>query len=146
MSTLNVDTIDMGTVVDHIKAGKGGKVLEILGIDKDYKHRIALVMNVASKKGGTKDIVKIQGKIVDDKTANLIALISPGATINIIKDEKVSKKFRVELPEKLDGLGTCPNPNCITNIEQCKNSFTKVDGANYRCHYCERKFQADELA
>ena len=104
---LKVDVIEMGTVVDHIKAGKGGKVLEVLGIGEEYPHRVALMMHVPSKKGKTKDIVKIEGKIVDDDTAHIIALFSPGATINIIKNGKVEKKFKVELPEELKGAGTC---------------------------------------
>lgn len=141
---LKVDTIEMGTVVDHIKPGKGGKVLEVLGIGEKYPHRVALMMHVSSKKGKTKDIVKIEGKIVGQDAANIIALISPGATINIIKNEKVEKKFRVELPEELEGVGTCPNPNCITNSEDTVKRF-KADDGGYRCHYCERLFKAEEL-
>lgn len=141
---LKVDTIEMGTVVDHIKPGKGNKVLEILNIGEDYPHRVALVMHVSSKKGKTKDIVKIEGKVVDQDSANIIALISPGATINIIKDEKVEKKFKVELPAELNGAGKCPNPNCITNSEDVVHVFKKEDDS-YRCHFCERLFAAEEL-
>ncbi|MBD3210594.1 aspartate carbamoyltransferase regulatory subunit [Candidatus Micrarchaeota archaeon] len=141
---LKVDTIEMGTVVDHIKPGKGNRVLGILGIGEEYPHRVALMMHVPSEQSGTKDIVKIEGKVVDQTDANIIALISPGATINIIKDEKVEQKYRVELPERLEGAGTCPNPNCITNSEVTVNRFRKEEGG-YRCHYCERLFQAEEL-
>lgn len=141
---LTVDTIDMGTVVDHIQGGKGGKVLEILGIGEDYPYRVALVMHAPSKKTGTKDIVKIEGKEVDAKDANMIALICPDATINIIKNEKVEKKFKVKLPDELVNAGKCPNPNCITNSENSTKKFRKDDGG-YRCHYCERLFNAHEL-
>ncbi len=141
---LKVDTIEMGTVVDHIKAGKGNKVLEILNIGEDYPHRVALMMHVPSKQGGTKDIVKIEGKIVDKNAANIIALISPGSTINIIKGEKVEDKFKVDLPAELDNAGKCPNPNCITNSENANNRFRK-ESESYRCYYCERLFRADEL-
>lgn len=142
---LNVDTIEMGTVVDHIKPGKGAKVLEVLGVGEDYPHRVALVMHVTSKKSGTKDIVKIEGKIVDKEAANILALISPGATVNIIKGSKVEKKFKVELPDVLKGVGTCPNPNCMSNSEDSRKEFRKEDGNDYRCHYCERRFNAEEL-
>lgn len=140
---LTVDTIEMGTVVDHIEAGKGAKVLEILGIKEDYPHRVALVIHAPSKKSGGKDIVKIEGKQVDEKIANIIALVSPGATINIIKNEKVEKKFNVKLPNELKGAGRCPNPNCITNHETPTSFEKENDG--YRCHYCERLFKAQEL-
>ena len=134
----------MGTVVDHIKAGKGNKVLSILGIGENYPHRVALMMHVSSKKSNTKDIVKIEGKLVDQNDANIIALISPGATINIIQAGKVENKFKVELPGELLGAGKCPNPNCITNSEETENRFSK-EGPDYRCHFCERLFKAEEL-
>ena len=142
---MQVDVIEKGTVVDHIKAGKGEKVLKLLGIGEDYPYRVALVMNVASKKTKKKDIVKIAEKMITEDEANILALISPGATINIIEGGKVKKKYVVDLPEKLDGTGKCPNPNCITGTEtDAKQMFTKED-SNYRCHYCERLFKAEEL-
>jgi len=141
---LKVDVIENGTVVDHIKAGKGKRVLDILGVTQDYPGMVALVMNVSSKRSGKKDIVKIAGKLVSEDVANMIALISPGATINIIEDSKVSKKYVVALPEELMGIGHCPNPNCISNKANAKNHF-RADMGGYRCHYCERLFGAEEL-
>ncbi len=141
---LKVDVIEKGTVVDHIKSGKGGKVLSILGVGENYPGRVALVMNVPSKSLGKKDIVKIEGKAVSEEVANMIALVSPGATINIIDDSKVSKKYVVHLPDELKGMGKCPNPNCITNKEDAMKHFTK-DKESFRCHYCERAFGAHEL-
>ncbi|MFH1394230.1 MAG: aspartate carbamoyltransferase regulatory subunit [Candidatus Micrarchaeota archaeon] len=142
---MQIDVIEKGTVVDHIKAGKGPRVLRILGVDENYPEIVALVMNAVSKKSGKKDIVKIAEKQVDDKAANTIALISPGATINIIEGQKVSKKFEVQLPEELNGVGRCPNPNCMTSVEECMQMFAKEGEDTYRCHYCERLFKAEEL-
>jgi len=142
---LKVDVIEKGTVVDHIKGGKGARVLKIMGIGEDYPYRVALLMQVPSKRKGKKDIVKIAEKIITEDEANIIALISPGATINIIEGGKVTKKYTVDLPEKLEGNGTCPNPNCITKSEsEVRQAFSKED-SGYRCHYCERLFRAEEL-
>ena len=142
---MQVDVIEKGTVLDHIKAGKGEKVMKLLGIDEDYPYRVALVMRVPSKKTKEKDIVKISEKMITEDEANIIALVSPGATINIIEGGKVKKKYVVNLPEKLDGTGKCPNPNCITGTEtNVKQMFTK-ENEQYRCHYCERLFKAEEL-
>lgn len=142
---LNIEPIENGTVIDHIKAGVGAKVLKVMGIGDDYQYRVALVMHAPSKKMGEKDIVKIAEKIITEKEANIVALVSPGATVNIIKNGKVDKKYRVELPDKLDGTGICPNPNCITNSEEdVKRIFAKEDDS-YRCYYCERPFKAKEL-
>jgi aspartate carbamoyltransferase regulatory subunit len=141
---MQVDKIEMGTVVDHIKAGKASKVMRLLEIGENYPHRVAIVLNVPSKKTKTKDILKIEGKLVSDESANLIALVSPGATVNIIKGSKIEKKYEVSLPKEVRGIARCPNPNCIT-IEVARTYFAKEDGESYRCHFCERLFKAEEL-
>lgn len=140
---IKVEKITNGTVIDHIAAGNGKKVLSLLGIEENYPHRVALMINVPSRKTGKKDIVKIEGIFVNEETANLIALVSPHATINIIKNEKVGRKFNAELPDKLT-IGKCPNPNCITNSEHGYEEFGK-EGEAYRCSYCERLFKSSEL-
>jgi len=141
---MQVDQIPMGTVVDHIKAGKASRLLKLLDIGEDYPHRVAMVLHVPSKKMGTKDIVKIEGKIVSEEMANMIALVSPGASVNIIKDSKLEKKYQVSLPKEVKGHGKCPNPNCITH-ESKATLFTKEQEDRYRCHFCERLFKAEEL-
>ena len=138
-----VEKISNGTVIDHIAAGMGRKVLGMLGIGEDYPYRVALMINVPSKKMGRKDIVKIEGIYVDSAKANIIALVAPNATINVIKNESVEKKFKAELPQKLS-VGKCPNPNCITNSEKGYEEFG-LEGSHYRCSYCERLFKSTEL-
>ena len=141
---MQVDDIEMGTVIDHIRAGRAAKVMKVLGIGESYSHRVALMTNVPSKKMGTKDILKIEGKLVSQEEADAIALLSPGATINVIKGGKVEKKVSAGLPKEVRGYCKCPNPNCITNSETAEKQFTKTD-SGYRCHYCERLFKAEEL-
>jgi aspartate carbamoyltransferase regulatory subunit len=142
---LTVEPIDKGTVIDHIQAGRGKKVMQLLGIREDYKGKVALVMNVPSKTMGKKDILKIADRIIEGKLANLVALVAPHSSINIIRGGKVAKKYNVELPNTLEGIGVCPNPNCISNTETVDGKFERHDEA-YRCHYCERVFDAQELA
>jgi len=145
---LIVEKIDDGTVIDHIPAGLGLKVLEILKIDKDYNARVALVMNAASRKMGKKDIVKIEGKKIDEKTANKIALIAPNATLNLIKNSEVVEKTPVKLPKELVGVFKCPNPQCMTNVEPIETIFKleKMEPERkLRCSFCELVFEAKEL-
>jgi aspartate carbamoyltransferase regulatory subunit len=92
---------------------------------------------------GTKDIVKIEGKLVSQEAADMIALVSPGASVNIIKGGKVESKFEVRMPKEVKDGGKCPNPNCIS-AESMQRHFV-MDKAGYRCHYCERLFRAEEL-
>jgi aspartate carbamoyltransferase regulatory subunit len=141
---MQVDKIEMGTVVDHIKAGRAGKVMKLLGIGEDYQHRVAIVLNVPSKKMKTKDILKIEGKVVSEDTANMIALVSPGASINLIRNGRIDKKFVVSLPKEVSALVHCPNPNCISG-EGARSLFAREEKDGYRCHYCERLFKAEEI-
>ena len=106
---LEVQKINQGTVIDHVTAGAGSRVLQILSSSYPLKGMAALIINAPSKKFGRKDIVKIEGVFIDEKIANRIALIAPEATMNIIKGGKVSGKNKVELPTDVTGVFVCPN-------------------------------------
>lgn len=139
-----VDTIENGTVIDHIEVGKGRKVLDLLEVDERYPYRAALVINVPSKKMGKKDIVKVEGKFLSEEKTNTIALVSPNATINLIKNSTVVEKRKAELPKEISGIGKCPNPNCISHTEPMKSKFV-IEDDDYRCFFCERVFKPKEL-
>jgi len=143
---LKVEKIENGTVIDHIPSGQGLKVLEILGLNSnDSGFRVALLMNVASSRHQTKDIVKIAGRQIAESEVNKIALLAPNATLNIINNGEVVEKAVVKLPETVKGAAKCPNPQCITNNEPVSSWFQK-EGDRYRCHYCEKQFEVPELA
>ena len=143
MKELKVKGIENGTVIDHIPGGRATKVLEIL---KPNGETTLVAINVSSTKLGKKDIVKIENKFLSTDETNKISLIAPTATINIIRDFKVSEKRKVELPVEVNGIVKCPNPNCISNEkEELVKAKLKKEGSNYRCYYCERVFPAAEL-
>ncbi len=141
---LNVDEIESGTVIDHITAGKGPRVLSILKISEDYPARVALVINATSKRMGKKDILKIESKFVSKELAHMIALVAPKASINVIKNGKVTEKYLVDLPQELKSAGHCPNPNCVTSMEKERAQF-KNENDLYRCVFCERIFKPEEI-
>ncbi|RLF40101.1 MAG: aspartate carbamoyltransferase regulatory subunit [Thermoplasmata archaeon] len=139
---LKIPRIKDGTVIDHITAGQALKVLRILGIPEGTKSIVSVAMYVKSKKMGKKDIVKVENRELDPEEVNKIALIAPKATINIIRDYKVAKKFRVHIPDEIVGIVRCPNPNCISNSEEpIESRFVVVrrDPLVIKCYYCERK-------
>jgi len=111
---LLVRRIREGTVIDHIPAGRALAVLRILGITGREGLRVAVVMNVESRRLGRKDIVKVEGRHLSSEEVNRIALIAPSATINIVKDYRVIEKKRVKLPSVIEGIIACTNPTCIT--------------------------------
>lgn len=141
---LVVEKIENGTVIDHIPAGMGMKVLSILKVAAGSK--IALLMNVTSKRLGSKDILKISEKQLDEKEVNRIALVAPNATLNIIKNGSVVEKSVVCLPHELHGVARCPNPKCITNSERIETRFAQEEKNKFRCYYCEMLFDTNELS
>ncbi len=146
---LVVRKIKDGTVIDHIPAGQALNVLRIMGIKGFEGNRIAIVMNVESKKLGKKDIVKIENREIAPEEINKIALVAPNATINIIRDYKVIKKEKVALPDKIKNIVKCINPTCITNQERESiiSSF-KLISKNpiiLLCEYCERYLLQEDI-
>ena len=138
---LKIPLIKDGSVIDHITAGNAVKVLHILGIPKGTSSIVSVAMNVNSKMG-KKDIVKVENRELDPQEVDKIALISPKATINIIRDYKVAKKHKVELPDEVIGLVSCSNPTCISNSKEPVKSRFKVvckDPPKIKCYYCERE-------
>lgn len=136
---LRVRKIKDGTVIDHIPAGRSLIVLKILGITRSEENIIALIMNVDSKRLEKKDIVKIENRELTEDEVNLIALIAPTATINIIKEYKVVKKYKVQLPKRIINILRCMNPTCITNSEEPVEPVFEVistDPLRIKCIYC----------
>jgi len=143
---LKVDPIKKGTVIDHITAGKALQVAEILNIGNSDSE-IMIGVNLASGKMGKKDIIKIENRELSKEEANSIALISPTATLIIINDYQVVKKFGIDIPMKIKNHIICPNSNCITNIQPVKTRFELAgkDPVEVRCSYCEKKYYIEEV-
>ncbi len=147
-SNLIVRRIKDGTVIDHIEDGKGLKVLEALGIDGKDGNVITIALNVPSGKFSKKDIIKVENKFLQDFDTNKLAVISPKATINIIKDYKLVEKRRVFLPNKIEKIFRCSNPDCITNSnEDIESTMDVIDktGLVLRCKYCTRILDVNQL-
>ena len=136
---MNIDSIKNGIVIDHITAGKGMKLYELLGL-QNLDCSVAIIKNVQSSKLGKKDINKIDADI--DINLDVIGYVDPGATVNVIEGGKRVKKFSVETPKVLKNVLKCKNPRCITSTEQeLEQIFKLTDGEKkiYRCAYCETK-------
>jgi len=145
MEELKVSKIEQGTVIDHIRAGLAPLVLRILGIECGFRSGVIVAMNVSSSHYGRKDIVKVERQFLNEETINKIAIISPQATINIIKDYQVVEKHQVELPDRLIGIVRCPNRNCITNSAEGVETIFHVEQGKLRCHYCEELVDIEEV-
>lgn len=143
---LRIEPINNGTVIDHITAGQALNVLKILGITGASKAVVSVAMNVPSKDIGFKDIVKIENRELASEEVDKIALIAKNATINIIRDYEVIEKHQVQLPEEIEGIIECANPNCISNTKEPvspKFILHEADPLQFRCFYCDRIMLGD---
>ncbi|WP_136715087.1 aspartate carbamoyltransferase regulatory subunit [Halorientalis salina] len=133
---LRVSKITEGTVIDHITGGQALNVLAILGIDGSRGEEVSVGMNVPSDRLGRKDIVKVEGRELSQDEVDVLSLIAPAATINIVRDYDVIEKHRVERPEQVVGVLECPNRNCITTKSEPVDSHFDVLDEGVRCAYC----------
>ena len=136
---MNIDSIKNGIVIDHITAGLGMTVYNLLKLD-ELDCAVAIIKNAASRKMGKKDIIKIDADI--EINLDILGYVDPGITVDIIKDSVLVEKKSIGLPEKLIGVIKCKNPRCITTTEQeLPHIFKLTDREKrvYRCIYCEVK-------
>ena len=136
---MNIDSIINGIVIDHITAGRGMMLYDLLGLD-EADCSVALIRNVGSSKMGKKDIIKIDSSI--PVNFDVIGYVDPGITVNIIEGGQIVDKKFIAPPATLTNVIKCKNPRCITTVEQeLDHVFKLVDAENmeYRCIYCESK-------
>lgn len=140
---LRVSKIRDGTVIDHVTAGMALHVLTILGIDGSGGEEVSVGMNVESDSLGRKDVVKVEGRELSQAEVDVLSLIAPQATINIVRDYEVVEKHRLERPDEVTGLLSCPNHDCITNKDEPVQTRFAVIEDGVRCRYCDTIIRDD---
>ena len=136
---MNIGHIENGIVLDHITAGNGMNIYNVLKLG-ELDCTVALIKNAGSTKMGKKDIIKISTHL--DIDLDILGYLDPGVTVNIIHDGKVAERRTLELPKSVVGVIKCKNPRCITSVErEIVHEFKLTDPAKkvYRCIYCEQK-------
>jgi len=147
---LEVSAIRSGTVIDHIATEHTFHVANILKLEQEPA-TVLVAMNLDSKRLGKKGLIKVENRTLTQEMVNKIALISPKATLNIIEDYVLVRKIRVELPDKIEGILKCFNPNCITNAStggiQPKTIFyaESKHPVHLRCHHCEKAMTGSDI-
>ncbi len=137
---LVVSAIENGTVIDHIPTNAVFQVIKLLDLET-YPDEVLVGNYLSSKKFGQKGIIKIKNKFFEKEDINKIALIAPAATLIVIKNFEVVEKLNIEIPEKIQKILKCFNPNCITNHEPIETKFTVIEKGEelkLQCHYCEK--------
>ena len=79
---LNIDEIQNGIVIDHIKAGTAIGLMDLLGIKDNRTASVALIQNARSNKtaSGRKDIIKVEGdaSCIEEECDQIFELSSNG--------------------------------------------------------------------
>ena len=141
---LNIDSIQNGIVIDHIQAGKGMRIYELLELDK-LDCCVALIKNARSSKMGRKDIIKIEGDLAIN--FDVLGFIDNNITVCTIKNGELVKKENIVLPRRIKNVVKCKNPRCITSTEENLDQiFVLCDekAHRYRCLYCEQAYKGHE--
>ncbi|CAG9429371.1 aspartate carbamoyltransferase regulatory subunit [Providencia alcalifaciens] len=144
---LQVEAIRCGTVIDHIPAQIGFKLLKLFKLTKTDE-RITIGLNLPSSNMGKKDIIKIENTFLTPEQANQLAMYAPEATVNRIEDYQVVEKLDLKLPEQIDSVLVCPNSNCISHNEPVSSSFRikqRVKHVALTCKFCEKEFDRDAV-
>lgn len=144
---LKVSAIENGTVIDHIPAQKVFQVIKILNLHKS-DDQLLFGSNLDSKKYGKKGIIKVRNKFFENDEINKIAMVAPTATLIVIRDFKVVEKKDVEVPDEIQKIVKCFNPNCITNHENIPTKFDVIkneDVLKLRCNYCEKTTSKENM-
>jgi aspartate carbamoyltransferase regulatory subunit len=143
---LKVSAIGNGSVIDHIPAKNVFQAIRILNLD-EFTDMVLFGTNLDSRKMGKKGIIKVSNKFFKPDEINKIALVAPNATLIIIKNFKVVEKKKVEVPDTVEKIVKCFNPNCITNHENVVTRFTVINKEDMKlqCHYCEKITAADSI-
>jgi aspartate carbamoyltransferase regulatory subunit len=134
--------------LDHIENGKALTVLRVLDITGREGNVVTVALNVPSSKHSKKDIVKVENKFLEKDETDKLALIAPHATINIIRDFRLVEKRKINLPDSIVGIFSCPNLKCITNSEEyIRPTIDIIDKEEIvlRCRYCARTISIDEV-
>jgi len=143
--THKVTKVAQGTVLDHLRAGSAMRCLRVLALPPDAT--VMVGVNLHSRALGRKDIIKIESYELTESEAAKVALISPDATLAIIRDYRVIGKHGLNPPAAFRGLIRCTNPGCITRAEKMPGSFVVelTDPVVVRCEYCDRMVRAESF-
>lgn len=143
---LQVEAIKNGTVIDHIPANIGFKVMKLFNLHQTNE-RVTVGFNLPSSALRHKDLIKIENIFISEIQAQQLALYAPNATVNQIENYQVVAKLPLTLPDHIDGIFICPNSNCITHIEPAISTRfyvrTEIHDIQLKCKYCEKVFSRD---
>lgn len=146
-----VRKIEEGTVIDHIPDWKADIAAKILKVEKLARIQadvsVAILQNVESKTLGRKDMIKIDMWHVDERDADILALVFPTVTVNYVNAWKVSK-YEPRVPDSIEGRIRCREVACVSNAERepvIPRFATLKKDRLLQCQYCDALLRFDDV-
>ncbi len=157
---VGIKPVDNGLVIDHIASGRTpaeiwdriDKIRRVLGLNLRSSHGV-----YHSNKGpeSFKGIISVPDVLAfGEKDLKKLGAVSPGCTLNLVKDHVVFKKYRLGMPPRIYNFAdiSCKNENCISHPkheEHIETHFVrKTDskgGNTFVCRWCEREHEYSEI-
>ncbi|MBN2874553.1 MAG: aspartate carbamoyltransferase [Spirochaetales bacterium] len=152
---VGIKPVESGLVIDHIAAGSSleeiwnrvDKIRRVLGLNLRSSHGV-----YHSDSGGYKGIVSVPDLLsFGEKELKRLGAVSPGCTLNLVKDHAVVKKYRLGMPPRIYNFDdiACRNENCVSHPahqEHVEPSFVRKPGTNtFVCRWCEKEHDYPEI-
>ena len=152
---VGIKPVENGIVIDHISCGPS---IEAIWNNIDRIRKV-LHLNVRSSHGVYhrndpnfyKGIISLPDILsFSQKEVKKLAAVSPGCTINFIRDSRVYKKLRLDMPPRVYGFSeiSCKNEACVSHAshhESVMTEFLQAGEQTFKCKYCEKPFHYDEI-
>ena len=152
-----IKPIKEGIVIDHICRGRTPKCIRrhittIIKVMRLENERGGEWISTSTKeKGVFKGIIFRPGKYtLERRDLKRLAAVCPGCTLNVIKDGKISEKYRVHLPPRIYNFAdiACKNSSCISHPSRSEGVppiFNKTSNDQYVCKYCGNIHTFEEI-
>ncbi len=152
---VGIKPVDSGLVIDHIASGASieeiwnrvDKIRRVLGLNLRSSHGV-----YHTNSGAYKGIVSVPDLLsFGEKELKRLGAVSPGCTLNLVKDGAVVKKYRLGMPPRIYNFDdiACRNENCVSHPshqEHVETSFVRKSGTDtFVCRWCEREHSYSEI-
>lgn len=151
-----IKRIENGVVIDHI--GRGLSVPEIWKLLDKIRRNLDLnylagqgVFASGGRGRRIKGIISIPNLDgFDEKRLKMLAALSPECTLNVVRLNRVVRKYRLHMPPRVYNFKEicCRNENCISHPrhnEPVKSEFYRSGQETFVCKYCDRLHTYQEI-
>jgi aspartate carbamoyltransferase len=159
---VGIKPVEEGIVIDHIATGEAigdiwnniEAVRRILGLNVRSSHG---VYHSNLGKEVFKGIISLPDVTsFGERDLKKLAAIAPGCTLNLIREHRVVRKYRLSMPPRIYGFDeiSCKNPACISHPDHHEGvgpEFLRKESSGSRpsttfvCRYCEREHRFGEI-